>query len=293
MKIEIVKRSKLWLGISSAIVLISLFGFLGKGLNLGIDFTGGTLVQLKFEKETSLKTLNPVLDEISSEYEQLNSTSRKVQVADDGSVILRTPEMNETEKSAVLAQLKDKYSDYDLLKADKVGAAIGKELKTSAFSALLIGGLLIVGYITVRFEFKFALAAIVALFHDIIISVGLIALIGYEVNTPFIAGILTILGYSINDTIVVFDRIREVYRRNRKADLGEIINTSINDVMTRSINTSLTTFLAVFAILLFGGSSLKTFMATLLIGVLSGTYSSIFVASPVVYALEKKSGIKG
>jgi preprotein translocase subunit SecF len=291
-KIEIVQKSKLWLGISSFVILISLFGFFVKGLNLGIDFTGGTLIQLEFEKETTLATLNPVLDEISKEYAQLNSTSRKVQIADDGSVILRTPEMDESEKAAVLAVLKDKYANYDLLKSDKVGAAIGKELKTSALSALLIGGLLIVGYITVRFEFKFAIAAIIALFHDIIIAVGLIALIGYEVNTPFIAGVLTILGYSINDTIVVFDRIREVYRRNRQADLGEIINTSINDVMTRSINTSLTTFLAVFAILVFGGASLKTFMATLLIGVLSGTYSSIFVASPVVYALEKKTGIK-
>ena len=164
---------------------------------------------------------------------------------------------------------------------------MGEELKTSAVYALLIGGALIVLYITLRFEFKFAVAAITALLHDIIISVGAIALLGYEVNTPFIAAVLTLLGYSINDTIVVFDRIRETVRRKNSGNLGECIDKSINQVMTRSINTSLTTFLAVVAILVFGGGSLKTFITTLLFGVIAGTYSSIFVASPVVYLLEK------
>jgi preprotein translocase subunit SecF len=131
------------------------------------------------------------------------------------------------------------------------------------------------------------MAAVIALFHDVIISVGGIALLGYEINTPFIAAVLTILGYSINDTIVVFDRIRETLKRKNSPELGDAINISINQVMTRSINTSLTTFLAVIAILVFGGESLKTFITTLLIGVVAGTYSSIFVASSLVYLLEK------
>ena len=125
------------------------------------------------------------------------------------------------------------------------------------------------------------------MFHDVIIAVGGIALLGYEVNTPFIAAVLTILGYSINDTIVVFDRIREVLKKKKVDNLGDAINLSINQTLTRSINTSFTTFLAILAILLFGGASLQVFITTLLIGVLIGTYSSIFLASPVIFLLDK------
>lgn len=290
-RLEIINKTKVWLGFSSFLIIIALIGII-KGLNLGIDFTGGSLVQVKFEKQADLKELNSVFDEISTEISQVSSTSRKVQIADDNSVIIRVPELSEQETNSLLTKLEEKYSKFDLLKVDKVGATIGKELKTSAISALIIGSILIVIYITFRFEFIFAIAAILALLHDVIIAVGGIALLNYEVNTPFIAAVLTILGYSINDTIVVFDRIREVYRRNKARELGDIIDESINDVMVRSINTSLTTFLAVLAILLFGGASLQTFITTLLIGIISGTYSSIFVASPLVYVLEKNKKIK-
>lgn len=290
MRVEIIKKSKLWLGMSSIIIVISILGLMFKGLNFGIDFTGGNLMQLKFENKVSLKEFNEVLDNISKDYSQFGS-GRIVQESQNGEFLIRTLEINEEEATDVLARIQE-FSPYDLLKSEKVGAAIGNELKVNAMYALLIGASLIVLYITFRFEFKFAIAALVALFHDIIIAVGIIGILGYELNTPFIAAILTILGYSINDTIVVFDRIREVNRKNKGASLGDIIDESINSVMTRSINTSVTTFLAVCAVLLFGGESLKTFMATLLIGVIAGTYSSIFVASPVVYLLEKKKGLK-
>lgn len=284
--INIVDNAKKWLGISAVVVLVALGGLIFKGLNYGIDFTGGNLYQVNFEKEVSLNELNVFLNGISSEYPQLNANSRKVQVSDGGVVIIRTPEMSEAEKNAFLEDLKS-VGNYDLERSDKVGATVGEELKTSAVYALLIGGALIVLYITLRFEFKFAVGAIVALIHDIIISVGAIAILGYEVNTPFIAAVLTLLGYSINDTIVVFDRIRETVRRKNSGSLGECIDKSVNQVMTRSINTSLTTFLAVVAILIFGGDSLRTFITTLLFGVIAGTYSSVFVASPIVYMLEK------
>jgi preprotein translocase subunit SecF len=287
MKINVVENRKMYFSISLILVGISLFAILFKGLNYGLDFTGGNLIQVKFEKNIELKELNPVLDEISKEVPQVSKTSRKVQISDSGEVIIRTPEMSEEEKVLFLEQLKTKVGNYDLLRADKVGASIGKELKNTAITALVIGILLIVGYITIRFEFKFALAAVIALFHDVLIAVGGIALLGYEVNTPFIAAVLTILGYSINDTIVIFDRIREVLKRKKVNDLGEAINLSINQTLTRSINTSFTTFLAVFAILVFGGASLKVFITTLLIGVLIGTYSSIFLASPLIYLLDK------
>ena len=195
--------------------------------------------------------------------------------------------MTEEVKNNFMKELEEKSGKYDLLRSDKVGASIGQELKSTAIMALLVGLVLIVGYITIRFEFKFALAAVLALFHDVIIAVGGIALLGYEVNTPFIAAVLTILGYSINDTIVVFDRIREVLKKKKVGSLAEAINLSVSQTFTRSINTSFTTFLAVFAILIFGGASLKVFITTLLIGVLIGTYSSIFLASPVIYRLDK------
>jgi preprotein translocase subunit SecF len=288
--IDIIRNTKIWLGVSGVLILISLFGIIFKGLNYGIDFTGGNLFQLKFQEEVSLQKLNPVLDGIASKIPQLDSRSRKVQISEDNVAIIRTLEMSEEQKTQFLSGV-EAYSNYELQKSEKVGATIGSELKRTAIYALIIGGILIVMYITLRFEFKFAIAAIIALFHDIIISVGFIAILGYELNTPFIAALLTILGYSINDTIVVFDRIRENLRRKKAVSLAESINISINQVMTRSINTSLTTFLAIIAILVFGGDSLKTFITTLLIGVVVGTYSSIFVASPVVNILEKKQSV--
>ena len=290
MNIDIIRNTKIWLGVSGVLILISLFGIIFKGLNYGIDFTGGNLFQLKFQEEVSLQKLNPVLDGIASKIPQLDSRSRKVQISEDNFAIIRTLEMSEEQKTEFLSGV-EAYSNYELQKSEKVGATIGSELKRTAIYALIIGGILIVMYITLRFEFKFAIAAIIALFHDIIISVGFIAILGYELNTPFIAALLTILGYSINDTIVVFDRIRENLRRKKAVSLAESINISINQVMTRSINTSLTTFLAIIAILVFGGDSLKTFITTLLIGVVVGTYSSIFVASPVVNILEKKQSV--
>ena len=160
-------------------------------------------------------------------------------------------------------------------------------MKWKAINSLLIASLLIVFYITIRFEFKFALAAIIALLHDVIITLGVISLMGAEINSPFIAAVLTILGYSINDTIVVFDRIRENLKKTPSKSLGLVIDNSITQVFRRSINTSVTTLLAIAAILIFGGASIRTFITALLIGVLAGTYSSIFVASPVVDILEK------
>ncbi|WP_037029071.1 protein translocase subunit SecF [Psychrilyobacter atlanticus] len=287
MKIKIIENRKKFFTFSTILVVLALSALVFKGVNYGLDFTGGNLIQVKFEKTMELKELNPILNEISKEIPQLDNNSRKVQVSDDNVVIVRTPEMSEDVKNNFMKTLEEKAGKYDLLRSDKVGASVGEELKSTAIIALLVGLILIVGYITIRFEFKFALAAVLALFHDVIIAVGGIALLGYEVNTPFIAAVLTILGYSINDTIVVFDRIREVLKKKKVSTLGEAVDLSVNQTLTRSINTSFTTFLAVLAILIFGGASLKVFITTLLIGVLIGTYSSIFLASPVIYLLDK------
>ncbi|WP_335967657.1 protein translocase subunit SecF [Fusobacterium polymorphum] len=289
--LHIIKRAKLYLTISVVAVVLSLIIFFVKGLNYGIDFSGGNLFQLKYNETTvNLNQINENLDKLAEELPQVNSNSRKVQISNDGTVIVRVPELNEADKDKVLKSLKN-LGAYNLDKEDKVGASIGDDLKKSAIYSLGIGAILIVIYITMRFEFSFAVGGILSLIHDIIIAVGFIALMGYEVDTPFIAAILTILGYSINDTIVIYDRIRENLKRKHKGwTLEECMDESVNQTAIRSINTSVTTLFSVIAILIFGGASLKTFIMTLLIGILAGTYSSIFVATPIVYLLNKRKG---
>ena len=209
----------------------------------------------------------------------------------DNSVIIRTSQLTNAQKNEMLTQLEKNTGKYEITKDDTVGAVIGKELTMNAIKALLIGSIFIVIYITVRFELVYAIAGILALLHDVIISFGLIALFRYEIDTPFVAAILTILGYSINDTIVVFDRIRENEKKSKKnrenKPFSEIVETGINQVFARSIYTSLTTLFSVIVLLIFGGDSLKTFSMTLFLGMLFGTYSSIFVASPLVYLMKK------
>ena len=285
--LHIIKRAKTYLAISIVAVVLSLLIFFVKGLNYGIDFSGGNLFQLKYNGTTvTLNQINENLDKLAEELPQVNSNSRKVQISDDGTVIVRVPELSESDKDKILENLKQ-LGTYTLDKEDKVGASIGDDLKKSAIYSLGIGAILIVIYITMRFEFSFAIGGILSLLHDIIIAVGFIALMGYEVDTPFIAAILTILGYSINDTIVIYDRIRENLKRKHKE---ECMDESVNQTAIRSINTSVTTLFSVIAILIFGGASLKTFIMTLLIGILAGTYSSIFIATPIVYLLNKRKG---
>ncbi|WP_291256782.1 protein translocase subunit SecF [Fusobacterium sp.] len=294
MQIGIVKNTKKFLGLSVVLVVLSLGVIFTKGLNYGIDFSGGSLTQIKYDKTVSLNEVNSVLDKVAKSVPQLAGNSRKVQVSEGNTVIIRTQELSEDQKETLLESL-GTIGKYNIDKVEKVGASIGKELKTSAIYSLLIGSVLIVAYITVRFEFVFSLGAIIALIHDLIIAIGVISLLGYEVDTPFIAAVLTILGYSINDTIVVFDRIRENIKRKTKKKLTfeEILDKSINQVMVRSINTSVTTLFAIIAILVFGGDSLRTFIVTLLIGILAGTYSSVFIATPIVYLLDKNRKDRG
>ncbi len=290
--LHIIRNIKYYLSVSIVLVVLSIVVFFAKGLNYGIDFTGGNLFQLKYnDKKITLTEINENLDKLSEKLPQVNSNSRKVQISEDGTVILRVPELKEEDKKEVLNSLQE-LGAFNLDKEDKVGASIGDDLKKSAIYSLGIGAILIVLYITLRFEFSFAIGGILSLLHDIIIAIGFIALMGYEVDTPFIAAILTILGYSINDTIVIYDRIRENLKRrhNKNWTLEDCMDESVNQTAIRSLNTSITTLFSVIALLIFGGASLKTFIMTLLIGILAGTYSSIFIATPIVYILNKRKG---
>lgn len=287
MRVQIIGKSKLWLGISVVLTVGAIIAILVKGLNLGIDFTGGNMFEIKFEQPVTMEKINPVLDNIGKEIPQFSSESRIVQLDDQGVLIMRTLELTEAQKTKVLKSL-ETVGKYELLKGEKVGATVGKELVWGAVFALLVGSLLIVAYITFRYEFRFAVGGIISLLHDVLVAVGAIALLGYEINSSFIAAVLTILGYSINDTVIVYDRIRENMKKHKGVSLEEQIDNSVNEVMIRSFITSITVMFSIVALIIFGGSTLKSFMVALLVGVSVGTYSSVFVASPIVYLLDGK-----
>lgn len=287
MHIEVIKHSKKFVILAAVSFIVFFSIFLFKGLNYGIDFTGGNLIQVNYKNQITLKDINMELDELSTTIPQVSGTRRKVQVsAKDNNVIIRTPEINEKQTDELLKGL-SKLGSYKLERSEQVGSTIGEELKTSAILALTIGGILIVIYVTMRYEFKFAIAGILTLLHDVMVAIGVIAILRYEVDTAFIAAVLTILGYSINDTIIIYDRIRESLKKKSDLTFGEVLNKSLNQVLIRSINTSITTLLALIAILIFGGESLKTFTTTLLVGIGVGTYSSIFISTPLVYVFSK------
>ncbi|MDO5088364.1 MAG: protein translocase subunit SecF [Leptotrichiaceae bacterium] len=286
MNLKVIQLKKYYLSFSAMMVLVSVILFFTVKLNLGVDFKGGDLLQLDYAQAVDKEALNSTFDGLAGEIPQLKS--RRLQYSEDNTVVLRTEQLTEVQKKNLLKALDEKTGKYELVKYDTVGPTIGKELASNAMTALLIGSLLIIIYITIRFEFVYAVAGILAVLHDVIIAMGLIAFLKYEINTPFIAAILTILGYSMNDTIVVFDRIRENDAKSGKTkDFGEVIEESVNQVYIRSLFTSLTTLLSITILLIFGGDSLKTFNTTLFIGMIFGTYSSIFVASPLVYLMRK------
>jgi preprotein translocase subunit SecF len=263
--------------LSLLIIIPGLLSLFIKGLNYGIDFTGGSLIEVKFEKPVKIVEIRKVLDELG-----LGEAS-KIQSAAGNAVIIRTRDLSQEKSDQLLASLEKKFGSLKLMRNEKVGPTIGKELRNKAILSLVIAFALMIIYITIRFEFSFALAAILALIHDILVTVGLVSIIGLEVDGAFIAALLTIVGYSINDTIVIFDRIRENLRILSKEPLEEIVHKSIIQTLARSINTVLTVVFTLLALIFFGGVTIRAFMITMLIGILSGAYSSIFNASPLWY----------
>lgn len=276
-------KRKIAYGLSLLVILVSLVSFFVQGLNLGIDFMGGTLIHIDFsEAKVDTETLRTTLAEFELEKSSIQETG-------DGEFIFRTLEMEQDRQDEVLKGLENKLGKFELLRSEKVGPVIGSELRKAGIMALIIASILQIIYITIRFEFKFAIAAILALLHDALIALGFFSLFQLEVDSAFVAAILTIIGYSINDTIVIFDRIRENLKKRRKESLGEIINNSVNQTLVRSINTSIVVIVVLLALLFLGGETTKNFSLALLVGVVSGVYSSIFVASPLWYELKGES----
>lgn len=276
-------RAKLWVSISLALVTISIGAMVvgaatGRGaLNFGIDFTGGTILDLSFEQPVDIARVREVVLG-----QGLGEAVIQQDQADPRVVLVRTRSLSAEARQALLAALEKDVGRHTVLRVEDVHGVIARNLIMQAVLAVLIALVGILIYVAFRFEYRFGVAAVLALFHDAIVVMGVFALFRIEVGSPFVAAVLTIVGYSVMDTVVVFDRIRENLKsRQRGQSYAEVANLSINQVVARSVKTSLTVFFAVVAVLLFGGKTTRDFALALAVGVISGTYSSIFIASPV------------
>lgn len=289
-RFDILKRSKLWFAISLLVIIPGIFCMFTKGFNFGIDFTGGTIIEMEFQQEVTLPQVRDVLREYNLDNAtiQLSGDVSNVEASKD--VMIRTMDLEENDRKAVMASLKDEIGDYTVLREEKVGATIGGELITDALMATVISWILIILYVSYRFEWRFGVAAILTLIHDVLIVLSVFSFLQKQVDSSFVAAILTIIGYSINDTIVIFDRIRENQRLHfkRGGDLNELANRSIYQTLTRSLYTVFTVLFTTFALYFFGGDTTKDFSFALLVGFFSGSYSSIFVASPLWVVLKNK-----
>lgn len=277
---KFVKWRMAWYAFSLLLLIPGLISLGYQGLNLGIDFTGGSLLQVKFEQNVNADQVRTVLDEF-----KLGTSS--IQATNNNNFLIRTKDLSEAETAKIITEFKAKLGKMDILRNEKVGPIMGKELALNAIYALIIAFILMIIYITFRFEFKFGVAAILALLHDVFIVIGIFSIFQIETDSTFVAAILTIIGYSINDTIVIFDRIRENLRIAKKMPLDEMIDTSIKQTLARSINTVLAVMVILASLFLLGGETTRIFSLALLMGVAIGCYSSIFNASPIWYDLTR------
>lgn len=277
--LKIIEKTKLWFSISIIIIVIGMFAMVTKGLDYGIDFQGGTVVRIDMKKDFNKADVDAIIKKYDAD-----ATSNKV--IPEGKT---TPELEIKGKNftgeniaTMFNDIKTKYSlqATDLISQDNVGASIGKELKQKAIIALLIATACVLVYVGFRFELNFGLAAIIALLHDVLITLSVYAVFRVPVDSAFIAAMLTVTGYSMSDTIVVFDRIRENQKYMRRGSLKELANASITQTMARSIYTVLTVLITVTSVYIFV-PSVRQFTFPLIIGITSGCYSSIFIASPL------------
>ena len=284
--IDFMKLKKFGYVFSLIIVLLSVAVIYVKGFNLGLDFTGGTAIQVRFEKPINIENLRNALAEVNlqdSVIQEIGKDKKDYEIR----VSLKKGSSKEIYKKVKSVLDKHFYGKYEILKLDYIGGVIGKELREASIYSILAVMIAILVYVAYRFEPVFAVGAIVPLFHDAIITMGVFSAFSIEVDLSVVAAILTVLGYSLNDTIIIFDRIRENIKIRGKKNLLSLINQSINENLSRTVITSGTTLFSVLALYLFGGESLKNFSLALLIGIIVGTYSSIYVASPIVADLEK------
>jgi preprotein translocase subunit SecF len=282
--LDIIGKRRVYLAISAILVILGLIVLGVVGLNLGVDFTGGSLVRLRFDRAVSAQEVRSALT--TGDLAEMDLSKAVIQpIRGTSDVQIRAQvggkPLSVEQVSKVVDVLSQRFGSVSVVESQMVEAVIGKELLNKALVAIILSCVGIVAYISFRFEFKFGVAAVLALIHDTIVVLGIFAILGRQVNSPFIAAVLTIIGYSINDTIVIYDKIRENLRLRKKDTVPEIVNISILQTMRRSIYTVLTTLLAVAALYLFGGVSIRDFSLAIIIGLVAGTYSSIFVAPSI------------
>ena len=278
---NIVKKRYWWFAISLLVIIPGIISLMLRGLNLGIDFKGGTMLDVPFYKAVTQTAISDSLQSVGLKGE--------VQLSNNGTLaLIRTKALTEEERTKLMGALQ-KAGDFDktAVKEDLVGPAMGKELTNNALWALAIACGLMLLYISLRFQFMYAISGIIALFHDVLVVLGVFSIFQWQVDSTFVAAVLTIFGYSINDTVVIFDRIRENETKMKRGESYEdMVDKSVWQTMRRSINTVVTVLIALFAVFIFGGESTKTFALAMLIGVFSGAYSSIFNASQILVELK-------
>ena len=283
--INFIKARRRTVILSVALILGGLVSILfHNGFNTSIDFAGGTLVEVRLDPPIGLDAIRTIVDAAGYPGAEVTTFGGPEEVLIKVKAIGEAAEAAEGIEAALSAGLTN--TTVDLRRVESVGPKIGSELQTAAFWAIIYSLAGIVVYISWRFEFRFAIAAIIALIHDVLITLGFFSVTNLEISIPVIAGILTVVGYSLNDTIVVFDRIRENLRSRKREGYETVVNASINETLSRTIITSLTTLIVVLCLVLVGGPVIRDFALTLLVGVVVGTYSSIFVASPVLVEWE-------
>lgn len=276
---NIIPQRKRFYYVSAVIIVLGLALLMFRGLNLGIDFRSGTIMEVELQTAYTTAEVREVVSPVL-EYLQVRDIREAGQQTTR--VQIRTTEVEEEEIANTLQALRVKWPEAKLASTSSVDATFSTELVRNAVFALLLASAGMLIYVAIRFEYKFAVAAVLALLHDVLVVLAVFALLQIEVNGEFVAAILTIVGYSINDTIVIFDRIREnLNKSKRQSDFESIVNRSINETLVRSVNTSITTLLAIGAVLIFGGITLRPLAIALVVGILAGTYSSIFIASSV------------
>ena len=299
--IDFINNSKLTVILSSALVLAGIFSLIiNNGPKLSIDFKGGTLIAVKYTQPVNINEFRSKLSDINIAGQKFDFSSSEIKhFGNTSSVALRIAEFENEPKNFskdIIEVLKTIYpnslpkdkKDFVLSK-DKISPKVGSELSAKAIMAIVYALSLILIYISLRFEFIFAIGAIAAIAHDVIITLGIFSILGYEISLSVIAAFLTIVGYSLNDTIVIFDRIRENLKTLKRGSIIDTVNRSINESLSRTIVTSLTTLFVVLILYFFGGEVIHSFSFALIIGVLVGTYSSIFVASLIVVYMQPKS----
>lgn len=274
MHYDFMAKKYIWFAISGAIILVGLGSLATRGLNLSIDFNSGSRLIVSFSKDTNV-------NEVRDAANKAGYNDAVVQTIGEGRYQVTMPALNSEEEIAVVSSM-DGSIGITEKSWNSVGPTFGKQVVDAMLKAIIISWLIIIAYVSLRFEYKYAVATILALVHDLLITVGVYSITGREVTTATVAAVLTILGYSLYDTIIVFDRVRENAPRVRRGAYAEMVNESIWEVMARSIITTLLTVTPVICLLLFGGQTLKDFAFALLVGILSGAYSSIFVAAPIL-----------